>query len=97
MHVQFRAGTSLEDAHRTAHELQDLIEARLGDADVLIHLEPEDRVRPGEEIAPCGGRRARATPRRGSAPLGRSVPERSSRRLMAADRATARVTAAYPR
>jgi cation diffusion facilitator family transporter len=50
MHLQFRAGTSLEDAHRTAHELQDLIGSRLGDADVLIHLEPQDRVRPGEEV-----------------------------------------------
>jgi cation diffusion facilitator family transporter len=50
MHVQFRAGTSLEDAHRTAHELQDLIAARLPDVDVLIHLEPQDRVRPGEEV-----------------------------------------------
>jgi divalent metal cation (Fe/Co/Zn/Cd) transporter len=50
MHVQFRAGTSLEDAHRTAHELQALIGTRLGDADVLIHLEPQDRVRPGEEL-----------------------------------------------
>jgi cation diffusion facilitator family transporter len=50
VHVQFRSGTSLEDAHRTAHELQDQIEARLGDADVLIHLEPEDRVRPGQEV-----------------------------------------------
>jgi cation diffusion facilitator family transporter len=50
MHVQFRAGTSLEDAHRTAHELQDLIRRRLGDADVLIHLEPQDKVRPGEEV-----------------------------------------------
>lgn len=50
MHVQFRAGTSLEDAHRTAHELQDLIGSRLGDADVLIHLEPQDKVRPGEEV-----------------------------------------------
>ena len=35
---------------RTAHELQDAIRERLRDADVLIHLEPEDRVRPGEEI-----------------------------------------------
>jgi len=51
LHVQFRRGTSLEDAHRTAHELQDVIGERLGDADVLIHLEPEDRVRPGEEVA----------------------------------------------
>ncbi|HET6865873.1 MAG TPA: cation diffusion facilitator family transporter [Solirubrobacteraceae bacterium] len=50
LHVQFRHGTSLEDAHRTAHELQDVIGARLGDADVLIHLEPQDRVRPGEEL-----------------------------------------------
>jgi cation diffusion facilitator family transporter len=50
MHLQFRAGTSLEDAHRTAHELQDLIAKRLRDVDVLIHLEPQDRVRPGEEV-----------------------------------------------
>jgi cation diffusion facilitator family transporter len=50
LHVQFRAGTSLENAHRTAHELQDLIGMRLKGADVLIHLEPEDRVRPGEEV-----------------------------------------------
>jgi cation diffusion facilitator family transporter len=50
LHLQFRAGTSLEDAHRTAHTLQDLIAARLDRADVLIHLEPQDRVRPGEEL-----------------------------------------------
>ncbi len=52
LHVQFRAGTSLEDAHRTAHELQDVIGAQLRGADVLIHLEPEDRVRPGEVLGP---------------------------------------------
>ena len=52
LHVQFRAGTTLEDAHETAHELQDAIRARLGGADVLIHLEPEDNVRPGTEIGP---------------------------------------------
>ncbi|HZU40422.1 MAG TPA: cation diffusion facilitator family transporter [Solirubrobacteraceae bacterium] len=52
LHVQFRAGTSLESAHRTAHELQDRIGARLRGADVLIHLEPEDRVRPGEVLGP---------------------------------------------
>jgi cation diffusion facilitator family transporter len=62
LHVQFRAGTSLEDAHQTAHELQDLIGRRLGDADVLIHLEPQDKVRPGEEVR---------LSRRGSAPLRR--------------------------
>jgi cation diffusion facilitator family transporter len=59
LHVQFRSGTTLEAAHETAHELQDAIRARLGGADVLIHLEPEDRVRPGTEIpignTPGGG------------------------------------------
>lgn len=52
MHVQFRSGTSLEEAHRTAHELQDAISLRLDRADILIHLEPEDSVRPGTEIPP---------------------------------------------
>jgi cation diffusion facilitator family transporter len=51
LHVQFRPGTTLEEAHRTAHSLQDAIRERLGDADVLIHLEPHHRVRPGEEVA----------------------------------------------
>src|SRR3954447_23434282 len=50
MHVQFRHGTSLEEAHHTAHELQDQIRSSLDDADVLIHIEPEDRVRPGETL-----------------------------------------------
>jgi cation diffusion facilitator family transporter len=50
LHIQFRSGTSLEDAHRTAHELQQEIGRRLDGADVLIHLEPEDRVRPGEAL-----------------------------------------------
>ncbi len=51
MHVQFRSGTTLEAAHETAHELQAAIQARLGGgAEVLIHLEPEDRVRPGTEV-----------------------------------------------
>ena len=50
LHVQFQRGTSLESAHRTAHELQDTIGGRLRGADVLIHLEPEDRVRPGEVL-----------------------------------------------
>jgi cation diffusion facilitator family transporter len=61
LHVQFRHGTSLEEAHHTAHALQHAIQARLRGADVLIHLEPEDRVRPGEELAP----RPPAEPRRG--------------------------------
>ena len=50
LHVQFRRGTSLEDAHRIGHELQDAIQHELKGADVLIHLEPEDRVRPDEVL-----------------------------------------------
>lgn len=50
LHLQFRAGTSLEDAHRTAHEVEEEIGSRLPRTDVLIHLEPEDRVRPGETL-----------------------------------------------
>ncbi|HVS29591.1 MAG TPA: cation diffusion facilitator family transporter [Solirubrobacteraceae bacterium] len=52
LHVQFGAGTTLEAAHRTAHELQDAIADRLSQADVLIHLEPADRVRPGTDVPP---------------------------------------------
>ena len=77
LHVQFRAGTSLEDAHRTAHELQDRIASRLRNADVLIHLEPEDRVRPGEVLRFS---RHRATPGAGcprAAPLGQVERGRS--------------------
>ncbi|MDA0165457.1 cation diffusion facilitator family transporter [Solirubrobacter ginsenosidimutans] len=50
LHVQFAHGTTLEEAHRIGHELQDSIEADLQGADVLIHLEPEDRVRPDEAL-----------------------------------------------
>jgi cation diffusion facilitator family transporter len=51
LHLQFRSGTSLEEAHATAHALQDEISRRLpGGADVLIHLEPADKVRPGSEL-----------------------------------------------
>ena len=55
LHLQFAAGTSLEDAHRVAHELQDEVAGRLGGADVLIHLEPADRVRPGETFPGAPG------------------------------------------
>lgn len=52
-HVQFRSGTSLERAHQLAHELRDAIEARFPQADVLIHVEPEDSVvRPGRDAGP---------------------------------------------
>ncbi|HWI08590.1 MAG TPA: cation diffusion facilitator family transporter [Solirubrobacteraceae bacterium] len=54
LHVQFTSGTTLEDAHATAHALQDAIRSRLRGADVLIHLEPEGSVHPGTEIAPHG-------------------------------------------
>lgn len=50
LHVQFAGGTTLEDAHATAHEMQDAIRTRLRGADVLIHLEPEGSVHPGTEI-----------------------------------------------
>jgi cation diffusion facilitator family transporter len=47
LHVQFRRGTSLERAHEVAHELTREIRGRLLGADVLIHIEPEDALRPG--------------------------------------------------
>jgi cation diffusion facilitator family transporter len=50
MHVQFRQGMTLEAAHATAHELQHAIQSRLRNADVLIHIEPEESVRPGTEL-----------------------------------------------
>ena len=55
LHVQFRDGTTLEGAHKTAHALQDAIRTRVRNADVLIHLEPEDKVQPGTEIGPTDG------------------------------------------
>ena len=41
LHVQFAEGTTLRRAHEITHELQTAIGARLRDADILIHLEPE--------------------------------------------------------
>src|SRR5688572_85944 len=38
MHVQFKTGTTLEQAHSLAHTLRDAIEAELKDAEVLIHV-----------------------------------------------------------
>ncbi len=52
LHVQFQSGTTLEDAHATAHALQDAIRERLRGADVLIHLEPEGSLHPGTELRP---------------------------------------------
>jgi cation diffusion facilitator family transporter len=42
LHVQFRDGTTLRRAHEITHELQGEIRTRLREADVLIHLEPEE-------------------------------------------------------
>ena len=50
VHVQFDAGTSLEAAHKTAHELTNAIRDQLAGADILVHVEPRDRVEPGTEI-----------------------------------------------
>lgn len=53
MHVQFRTGTSLEDAHKRAHDLRAAIEAAVPHADVLIHVEPETSyVDAGSEAGP---------------------------------------------
>ena len=49
LHVQFREGTSLERAHEIAHQLRDAIESDLGDAEVLIHTEPESSRRDPSE------------------------------------------------
>jgi len=55
LHLQFRAGTSLEEAHAISHRLKDAVVRHLPQTTVLVHLEPEDRVRPdhfGSEGAP---------------------------------------------
>ena len=46
LHLQFAGGTSLERAHYVSHQLQDAIVEQLPGTTVLVHLEPEDRVRP---------------------------------------------------
>jgi cation diffusion facilitator family transporter len=51
LHVQYRAGTSLEDAHHLAHEMRDAIETEIPRSEVLIHVEPETSVRDPEEGA----------------------------------------------
>lgn len=49
LHLQFRAGTSLERAHSLAHRVRERIEAAVPHAEVLIHVEPEQSLRPPEE------------------------------------------------
>jgi cation diffusion facilitator family transporter len=52
MHVQFRSGTTLVRAHELAHKLRAAIEAELPAAEVLIHTEPEESLRAGEQRGP---------------------------------------------
>lgn len=46
LHLQFAHGTSLERAHALAHRVEDAIVAELPGTSVLVHMEPEDRIRP---------------------------------------------------
>lgn len=55
MHVQFADGMTLHTAHATAHAIGDEIRRRLENADVLIHLEPQEMVRAGGEVPPLSG------------------------------------------
>jgi len=46
--VQFRDGTTLQDAHALAHRLRAAIEAEIPDSEDLIHVEPEESKRDPE-------------------------------------------------
>jgi cation diffusion facilitator family transporter len=48
LHLQFKSGTSLEEAHSLAHTVRDAITARFPTAQVLIHVEPESSLRHDE-------------------------------------------------
>jgi cation diffusion facilitator family transporter len=52
LHLQFRHGTSLERAHAVAHELRDGIEGEIEGAEILIHVEPEESLKPPGATAP---------------------------------------------
>ena len=67
LHVQFRRGTSLERAHDLAHELTRDIRIRLSGADVLIHIEPEDAMRPDAWIEVGAGSSGRGVEASGAA------------------------------
>ncbi len=56
LHLQFRAGTSLERAHSLAHELRDAIEGEFPHSEVLIHLEPEGSYHEPKSLAGDPGR-----------------------------------------
>jgi cation diffusion facilitator family transporter len=46
LHLQFSAGTTLEHAHTVAHHVRGAIEREIPHADVLIHVEPQESVKP---------------------------------------------------
>ncbi|MET0730150.1 MAG: cation diffusion facilitator family transporter [Solirubrobacterales bacterium] len=46
LHLQFVSGTTLEHAHTVAHHVRSAIEREIRNADVLIHVEPQDSVKP---------------------------------------------------
>jgi cation diffusion facilitator family transporter len=48
LHLQFAAGTTLEHAHTVAHHVRGAIEREIRNADVLIHVEPQESVKPTE-------------------------------------------------
>lgn len=50
VHLQFEDPTTLEAAQATAHKLTNAIRDRLSGADILVHVEPGDRIEPGTEI-----------------------------------------------
>ncbi|MFL5871648.1 MAG: cation diffusion facilitator family transporter [Solirubrobacterales bacterium] len=52
LHLQFKKGVSLENAHGLAHEVRGAIEAALPNSEVLIHLEPEESLRPSVREGP---------------------------------------------
>ena len=56
LHLQFRAGTSLERAHALAHMLRDGIETDFPHSEVLIHTEPEGSFRRPDTMAGDPGR-----------------------------------------
>ncbi len=51
LHLQFRSGTSLEQAHAISHTVRGAIEAEFPTSEVLIHAEPEQSLRPPEQEA----------------------------------------------
>jgi cation diffusion facilitator family transporter len=46
LHLQFTSGTTLEHAHTVAHHVRGAIEREIPHADVLIHVEPQESVKP---------------------------------------------------